>query len=175
MQPILTQRLMLRPFELQDEEAAFAFFCDPDVMRYSLNGPHNSRKPTEDFITTNMNRQGHKGYLIWAVVERASNEVIGMCGLAEFGHGLTGIELAYRLRKECWSRGYGSEAAMVSVEYPFTEIQLDRLIAAVEPANVASVQVLEKCGFERITRRPIAGKDAFLFKQTRNDWLTRQF
>lgn len=105
MQPILTQRLMLRPFELQDEEAAFAFFCDPDVMRYSLIGPHNSRKPTEDFITTNMNRQGHKGYLIWAVVERASNEVIGMCGLAEFGHGLTRIELAYRLRKECWSRG----------------------------------------------------------------------
>ena len=175
MQPILTQRLMLRPFELQDEEAAFAFFCDPDVMRYSLNGPHTSRKLTEDFITTNMNRQGHKGYSIWAVVERASNEVIGMCGLAEFGHGLTGIELAYRLRKECWSRGYGSEAAMVSVEYPFTEIQLDRLIAAVEPANVASVQVLEKCGFERITRRPIAGKDAFLFEQTRNDWLTRQF
>jgi len=175
MQPIITQRLMLRPFELRDEEAAFAFFGDPDVMRYSLNGPHGSRKPTEDFIITNISRQERKSYSIWAVVERTSEDVIGMCGLAEFGPELSGIELAFRLRKDRWGMGYGSEVALASVEYAFTEVQLDRLIAAVEPANVASVRVLEKTGFERITRRPIAGKDAFLFEQTRNDWLTRQF
>jgi len=54
-------------------------------------------------------------------------------------------------------------------------LQLERLIGAVEPANLASVRVLEKSGFQKVSRRNIAGKDAFLFEQNRSDWLSRQF
>ena len=64
MQPIITQRLILRTFELGDEEAAFGFFGDPEVMRFSLNGVHISRKPTADFIIANQNRQQRLGYSI---------------------------------------------------------------------------------------------------------------
>lgn len=174
MQPIITERLKLRPFERADEEAAFAFFSDPEVMRFSLNGPHTSRKPTEDFILANINRQDRQGYSIWAVVEQETEAVIGMCGLAEFGHGVPGIELAYRLRRDNWGQGYGSEAARGAIEHGFAELGLDRLIAAIEPANVASVHVLEKTGFVRVARRSIAGRDAFLLEATRDDWLSRQ-
>ena len=174
MQPIQTERLMLRPFAPSDEEAAYAFFSDPSVMRFSLNGPHASRKPTEDFIVANVNRQQRLGYSIWAVVETESGAVVGMCGLAEFGHGVDGTELAYRLRKDRWGRGYATEAGRGAVEFAFSRAKLDRLIGAVEPANVASVQVLEKCGFVRAGRRVIAGKDAFVYEQSRNDWLQRQ-
>ena len=174
MQPIITRRLTLRPFVREDEEAAFAFFSDPAVMRFSLNGVHASRKPTEDFILANIIRQTRTEFSIWAVEEQSSGHVIGMCGLAEFGHGISGIELAYRLRRDRWGQGYASEAAESTVEYAFAELQLGRLIAAVEPANVVSVRVLEKTGFSRVLRRSIAGKDAFVFEQTRNDWLARQ-
>ena len=171
----MTSRLILRPFSRDDEDAAFRFFGDPDVMRFSLNGPHLSRKPTEDFILTNINRQRRCGFSIWAVVEQSSGMVIGMCGLAEFGHGVPGIELAYRLRRDRWGQGYASEAAEGAVAHAFTGLQLERLIGAVEPANLASVRVLEKSGFQKVTRRNIAGKDAFLFEQNRSDWLSRQF
>jgi len=175
MQPIMTSRLILRPFSRDDEDAAFGFFGDPDVMRFSLNGPHLSRKPTEDFILTNINRQSRSGFSIWAVAEQSSGMVIGMCGLAEFGHSVQGIELAYRLRRISWGQGYASEAAEGAVAHAFTALQLERLIGAVEPSNLASVRVLEKSGFQKVSRRNIAGKDAFLFEQTRNDWLSRQF
>ena len=175
MQAIMTNRLTLRPFVRGDEEAAFGFFSDRDVMRFSLDGPHLSRKPTEDFIRANISRQNRSGFSIWAMVEQSSGLVIGMCGLAEFGHGLPGIELAYRLRRDKWGQGYASEAAEAAVTHAFTALALERLIGAVEPANVASVRVLEKSGFQRMSRRPIAGKDAFLFEQTRSDWLARQF
>ena len=171
----MTSRLILRPFSRDDEDAAFGFFGDPDVMRFSLNGPHLSRKPTEDFILTNINRQSRSGFSIWAVAEQSSGMVIGMCGLAEFGHSVQGIELAYRLRRISWGQGYASEAAEGAVAHAFTALQLERLVGAVEPANLASVRVLEKSGFQKVSRRNIAGKDAFLFEQTRNDWLSRQF
>ncbi len=164
MQPLKTDRLELRTFHVDDVEAAFGFFGDPAVMRFSLNGPHASRKPTEDFIHTNINRQVRLGFSIWAILERVSGDLIGMCGLAEFGHGVPGIELAYRLRHDRWGRGYASEAGRAAVAYAFGGLGLDRLIAAVERGNTPSIHALEKCGFGLVEDREIAGKDALIYK-----------
>jgi len=86
-------------------------------MRFSLNDVHTSLKPTADFIVANQNRQQRLGYSIWAVVERASDALIGMCGLAEFGHG---IELAYRIRSDRWGQGLASDTGLACVEHAFT-------------------------------------------------------
>ncbi len=165
MQPLTTKRLALRPFTLDDVEAAFGFFGDPEVMRFSLNGPHNSRKTTEDFVVTNINRQARLGFSIWAVVETTSGDLIGMCGLAEFGHGVEGTELAYRLRRDRWGKGYATEAGQAAVEHAFGSLGLDRLIAAVERENTPSIHVLKKCGFAFVRDQEIAGKDALVFEQ----------
>jgi ribosomal-protein-alanine N-acetyltransferase len=166
MQPLTTDRLALRPFTLDDVEAAFAFFGDPEVMHFSLNGPHASRKTTEDFIVTNISRQARLGFSIWAVIETTSDNLIGMCGLAEFGHGVEGIELAYRLRRDRWGKGYATEAGQAAVEHAFGDLELDRLIAAVERENAPSIHVLEKCGFSFVRDQMIAGKDALVFEQS---------
>jgi len=165
MQPLTTDRLALRPFTRDDVEAAFGFFGDPEVMHFSLNGPHRSRKTTEDFIQTNINRQLRLGFSIWAVIERGSDDPIGMCGLAEFSHGVEGIELAYRLRHDRWGRGYATEAGQAAVDHAFGALGLDRLIAAVERENTSSIHVLEKCGFGFVRDQIIAGKDALVFEQ----------
>ena len=165
MQPLTTERLALRPFAPGDAEAAFGFFGDPAVMRFSLHGPHASRKTTEDFIVANVNRQARLGYSIWALTERADGGLVGMCGLAEFGHGVPGIELAYRLRRDRWGRGYATEAVRRAVAYAFGPLGLDRLIAAVERQNTASIRVLDKCGFAFVRDQEIAGKDALVFEQ----------
>ncbi|MDA0785534.1 MAG: GNAT family N-acetyltransferase [Proteobacteria bacterium] len=164
MQPLKTDRLTLRPFTLDDVTAAFGFFGDREVMRFSLNGPHASRKTTEDFITANINRQARLGFSIWAVIEAATGDIIGMCGLAEFGHGVPGIELAYRLRRDRWGRGYGTEAGQAAVAHAFGPRGLDRLIAAVERENTPSIHVLEKCGFGFVEERTIAGRDALVYE-----------
>ena len=67
-----------------------------------------------------------------------------------------------------------SEAGLACVEHAFTELKLDRLIAAVEPANLPSVRVIEKCDFVQIARRPVSGKDAFLYELEHSDWLPFQ-
>jgi ribosomal-protein-alanine N-acetyltransferase len=165
MQPLRTDRLKLRPFRIDDVYAAFEFFRDPQVMHFSLNGPHPSHKLTEDFITANINRQDRLGFSIWPIIERTSGDLIGMCGLAEFGHGVPGIELAYRLRRDRWGRGYASEAGRTTVAYAFDSLGLDRLIAAVERENTPSIHVLEKCGFSYVEERTLGGKDALVYEQ----------
>lgn len=166
MQPLTTRRLRLRPFAPADLEAAFAFFSDPAVMRFSLNGPHASRKATEDFIAANVNRQARLGFSIWAVDESEGGGLVGMCGLAEFGHpGLAGIELAYRLRRDRWGRGYATEAGRAALEFGFGTAGLARIIAAVEPANAASVRVLEKLEFRHIETRTVVDRQARVYER----------
>ena len=52
------------------------------------------------------------------------------------------------LRRDSWGRGYATEAARACVGYGFDELGLEKIVADVDPANPASVRVLEKCGFE---------------------------
>ena len=44
---IETRRLILRPFKSDDVEAAFAWFGDPIVMRFTPSGPDTSIEQTK--------------------------------------------------------------------------------------------------------------------------------
>jgi RimJ/RimL family protein N-acetyltransferase len=74
--------------------------------------------------------------------------VIGYCGLFAFPdiNGRPEIEIGYRLERAAWGNGYATEAACAVRDYAFAILQIPRLIALIDPANVASIRVAEKIG-----------------------------
>ena len=86
---------------------------------------------------------------MWGVWERETGELVGDCGL-HFEEQYGEWELSYGFRRDCWGRGYAAEAASACVRHGFAERGLAKIVADVDPANTASVHVLEKCGFERV-------------------------
>ena len=56
--------------------------------------------------------------------------------------------IGYDLLKEYWGNGYMTEAVKAMINYGFEELGLMRIEATVEPANTASVRVLERAGFQ---------------------------
>lgn len=163
MQYPASPRLILRPLEPPDATAVFAIFGDREVMRYSLRGPLISRAQCRAFIEENRRREARLGFSFWGVVERAGGALVGTCGLAEFGFAPGGIELAYRLRRDRWGRGYATEAARATLAHAFGPLGMERVLAAVEPANTASVRVIEKCGFALVETCVLAGREARLY------------
>nr|WP_281998426.1 GNAT family N-acetyltransferase [Priestia flexa] len=53
----------------------------------------------------------------------------------------------YFLDKDYNGKGYMTQAAKLFVTYAFTELNLHRIQAEVQPHNVGSIRVLEKAGF----------------------------
>jgi ribosomal-protein-alanine N-acetyltransferase len=117
--------------------------------------------------------QDRHGFSIWAVTERDSGSVLGDAGLVHWAHRGPEVELAYRLGKAHWGRGYATEAARAWVEAGLGELGLGRIVAVTYPDNIASRRVLEKSGFrfERLAdydgteiclyaARPVAPKSA---------------
>ena len=55
-------------------------------------------------------------------------------------------ELGFRFARQQWGKGYATEAARAIVRYAFESTEIQRVIAVVDPHNLASVRVLEKLG-----------------------------
>jgi [ribosomal protein S5]-alanine N-acetyltransferase len=58
-------------------------------------------------------------------------------------------ELGYWIGEPFWGRGIATEATLQMTTFGFKHLHLNRIYAGVFSHNIASMRVLEKCGFER--------------------------
>ena len=54
------------------------------------------------------------------------------------------LEIAYRLREKHWGRGYGREIARGLIDYCFTTLRYDELVAYVCKDNLGSIKILQQ-------------------------------
>lgn len=155
--PIETDRLLLRPFTLDDAEALHAIWGDPAAARFREGEPGWPRPKTVDdtlaYLRPIVSGQAERGYASWAVIEGQTGRLIGDCGLFPADDVGPEIELAYGLARDVWGRGYATEAAAACLRVGFEELGLDRIVADVDPANAASIRVLDKLGFAPAGRK----------------------
>jgi ribosomal-protein-alanine N-acetyltransferase len=80
------------------------------------------------------------------VVERETGQVVGGIGLK--GAPTDGrVELGYGIVESRRGRGYATEAAQAMVSMALELPGVTEVVAGADPANVASVRVLERAGF----------------------------
>jgi len=159
---IETERLILRPFEASDTVAAFGWFGDPVVMRFTPTGPDKNIEGTEARLTLFMEHQRAHGFSKWLILHRASGVAIGDSGLLvlkDYGW----IDLGFRLAQPHWGKGFATEVVSAWVRAAFDEFGLSRLGAFVHPKNVASIRVVEKAGFHSERRGSVMGMDSIVF------------
>lgn len=140
-----TPRLLLRPLTLSDFDDVYAVIGDPITMSY-YPAPYD-RQGTLNWIERNLRRYEEDGTSLHAVVLKSNNQLIGDCGAAwqETDQGRE-LEIGYHIRRDCWGRGYATEAAKAAMAYAFENFAVDHLISLIRPENVPSRRVAEKNG-----------------------------
>ncbi|WP_372793053.1 GNAT family N-acetyltransferase [Lutibacter sp.] len=140
-----TERLYLREFIASDGFHFYHLNNDFEVLRYTGNQPFKSLEEAMIFIK-NYSDYKRNGYGRWAVCIKETHEFIGWCGL-KFEEKKEETDLGYRFYKKHWGKGYATEAAKACVNYGFSVLKLKKLIGRVSIKNIASIEVLKKCGF----------------------------
>lgn len=162
-----TARLRIRPFILDDEAAAIAFFTDPDFMVWSLDGAlsrEGARSKLRDLIALYEER----GFSKLILTEKASGCRIGYCGFGwEPIEGAPEPELGYRLLGSARGRGLATEAARAVIADAFTRVHMPFVRAIVEKANAPSRRVLGKLGLAYERRVLLRGRDLLLYQLDR--------
>jgi RimJ/RimL family protein N-acetyltransferase len=139
-----TARLRLRELTLNDVDALEAVLGDPVTMQY-YPAPF-PRAEVESFIRRNLARFTDAGFGLWAMSLKNSGELIGDCGCyVRDVEGNFEFEMAWHVRRDLWGRGYATEAAQTCLEYAFSGLGTERVIALVRPENVSSCRVGMKC------------------------------
>ena len=148
-QPTLTtERLVLRPFGLNDAPAVRRMAGDRAVADTTERIPH----PYEDgmaepWIATHAERfRQHQG-CEFAVVLKETSELIGAIGLTLSMAHLRG-ELGYWIGKPFWGQGYCTEAARAIMDFGFNTIGLHRIQDRHMSRNPASGRVMLKLGMQ---------------------------
>ncbi len=141
-----TPRLLLRPPIATDLDAFVQIHEDPRVMRYmNVTGQAGSRTAGWRTLALLIGHWHLRGYGQWAVVEKATERVIGRAGLWNPEGGL-GLEVGWVIAHASWGRGFATEAARASVQYGFDIVGADQLISLIHPDNDRSIRVAEKVG-----------------------------
>jgi ribosomal-protein-alanine N-acetyltransferase len=145
---LTTERLVLRHFQTSDDTPMYHVFCDADVMRFS-DGV-KTKEGVQNWLQTCLKRYQTWGFGPYALVEQSSQNVIGYCGLSLFPDldDQAEVEIGYRLARSAWRQGYATEAAWAVRDYAFTTLGVKRLIAMIDPSNLASIRVAEKIGMK---------------------------
>ena len=166
MERLDTPRLWLRPFEPADLDAIHRVYSDSEVMRWVGTGPVADRATTERMLEGYAAHQRTHGFSFWAVLERATNALIGDAGLHRTAAGET--ELGYTLARFAWGRGYATEAAAAWLDAAFRRLAIREVIALAEPPNRPSAHVLQKLGFTPDGTRMAFGREHLLYRITRS-------
>lgn len=142
-----TKRLLFRHFELDDLDALFALYNDPEVRRYFPEGTLTIEETREELEWYLHGHPHHPELGLWGTILKDTGQFIGRCGLLPWViDGQDEVEVAYLIDKSFWGQGLGTEAAQGILDYGFEVLGLSRLICVIDENNRASIRTAEKIG-----------------------------
>ncbi len=148
VEPLLTERLLLRRYAEEDFDALYAMRSNADVTRYLYWPPQTPDEVRETLgrklVSTGIRDEGD--VLALAAESRETGELVAdvVLHLVSSPHELG--EIGYIVHPDHVGRGYATEATRPLLGIAFDDLELHRVIGRVEPRNQGSARVLEKLG-----------------------------
>jgi [ribosomal protein S5]-alanine N-acetyltransferase len=163
---IETNRLILREFIIQDDKALLEIMSDGGMPHLAQFGPLDINY-ARGFLERMIKSYKENEFGLWAIVEKETEHLIGYCGL----HKVTidekwtpKIELAYRIYKKLWGKGFATEAAKAVQDYAFKKLNLDEIVSCIAHDNNRSMRVAEKGGLTYWKEGIFKGKPCKVYK-----------
>jgi RimJ/RimL family protein N-acetyltransferase len=156
----------LRYAELQPEHlhVFHSFVQDDHVRRYLLDGQVLPMEWSAETIRASQSLFDRRGVGIWLVNHKVSGEKIGFCGFVEMATVHPEPQLVYAMFHKFTGLGYATEMAVASITEARKHEGFESIVASVDEVNTASLRVLEKLGFERVSTLQGAFGSMFLLR-----------
>lgn len=140
-----TERLYLRELNQDDFEALSRILTDEETM-YAYNGAF-SPEETREWLDRQLTRYKKYGFGLWAAVLKEKDEMIGQCGITmQPWKDNEVLEIGYLFRRDCWHKGFATEAAAACKEYAFTKLNADKIHSIIRDTNIPSQNVAKRNG-----------------------------
>lgn len=146
-------------FKLVDSERARLQPYFPVTCAH-CSDPRSTRAYIKDMIA----RAKHREFFCFAMRDYEGGAPIGLIFLKEFDWTVPKCETAYFIGSVYERKGITTMGLMWAVDYAFSQLGMEKVFARVDPENIGSCTVLERCGFEKegVMRRDFRTADGRL-------------
>ncbi len=141
-------RITLRSVEEKDLDAITVGINEPEVTQFiSVRYPITRGEETKWLESLSAKKSTD---MVVAIALKETDEIIGTMGLHKIDH-VNGTATTGSLiyKSEYHSKGYGTEAKMLLLEYAFNVLNLRKICSSVFDFNGRSKRCLEKCGYHQ--------------------------
>jgi RimJ/RimL family protein N-acetyltransferase len=156
LESLETERLTLERWDERHRAEFRLMSRDPEVRRFIGPGLRLDTEEADNDFDSMLTHWEEHGFGWRSVVVKTTRRWLGFVGLSFVPRELKGftadqVEIGWSLVRSAWGRGYATEGAARVRDEAFESVGLDRLIARLQPANIASARVAQKIGmsFER--------------------------
>lgn len=150
-QELMTERLTLRPWSVDDAEHALGVYGDAAVAHWlspamdTVPDLSAMRLVLQQWTAENERLPSPAGR--WAIELRSERQVVGGAVLLPLPPRGDDLEMGWQLRPTAWGKGYATEAGRVIARWAFDE-GYDEILAVARPANVRAQATARRIGLE---------------------------
>ena len=168
---LATERLLLRPYRLDDFDAYAAMWADPHVTRF-IGGVPFTREQSWTRFLRQIGLWYHLGFGFLAIEDKASGVFAGECGFHDLYRAIEPsiegtMEAGWGLVPAMQGRGLAEEAMRAALTWAEMHGPRDRLTAIIDPGNTASLRVAARLGFVEFARSVYSGNAIVMLERPR--------
>ena len=147
---LVTERLVLRPWDVADAEAALDAYGDAEVARWlapemdTVGDAAAMRLVLQQWIAEDARLMVPGGR--WAIERRDGGRLLGGAGLLPLPPDEE-FEVGWQLSPQAWGYGYTTEAGLALARWAFGQ-GIEQVMALVRPANRRAVATVRRIGME---------------------------
>ena len=143
----------LGPFVREDLALYYRWINDFEVTRYYLDTPRPQTLEERAAWYERMSA-GNQHDIDFLIYELATMRPIGRVGLEEISYQHRRASFGILIgEKDCWGKGYGTEATRLTLDYGFRLLGLHNIMLSVSSANTAAIRAYKRAGFQVIGAR----------------------
>ncbi len=162
MKNLHTDRLRLRPCQIDDLDCLHELWTNAHVRRFLFDDRQISQSEARSFIDAAGANFKNRGYGLWVFFEHQSDLIAGFAGFLDSSQGPP--SLMFGTRPQLWGRGYATETARAVLRYALEVLGIERIVADVDEPNEASIWVLEALGMSRTRRAIVNGRPLLYYE-----------
>ncbi|PAX52877.1 GNAT family N-acetyltransferase [Brunnivagina elsteri] len=90
------------------------------------------------------------GYGVWLMIRTDDSTLLGDLGFGGKPQAVDTLEVGYEVLTPYRNQGYATEAVEALVNFAFTQLEAERIIAHTPEDNIGSIRVVEKLGMQNV-------------------------
>jgi RimJ/RimL family protein N-acetyltransferase len=160
---VTSERLTYEPITLATIDDFHALVQDDHVRRYLMDGELFPHDWSEARVRDSISLFTRRGVGLWLAHRRNTGELVGFCGFLEILSLHPEPQLVYAMFERFTGAGLATEMGRAAIAEARRHPGFDTIVAGVDEVNAASVRVLEKLGFQRVSMSQGAFGNTLLF------------